>query len=57
MKTVVYENIYNKEKFVNFGKKETKFIDGIEYVKMLKPENKREVFIRKDFLRKVANTK
>lgn len=56
MKMVTFENIYNKEQFVSFGKKEVKFIDGIEYVKMIKPDNKREVFVRKDFLKKV-NTK
>jgi hypothetical protein len=53
MKMVTFENIYNKEQFVSFGKKEVKYIDGIEYVKMFKPDNKREVFVRKDFLKKV----
>lgn len=56
MKSLVFENIYNKEQFISIGKKEVKYIDGIEYVKMFKPDNKREVFVRKDFLKRV-NTK
>ena len=53
MKVVTFENIYNKEKFVSTGKKASKFIDGIEYIKLLKQDSKREVFVRKDILKKV----
>lgn len=57
MKTVTFENIYNKEKFVSLGKKDIKFIDGIEYIKVYKFGSMREVFVRKDFLKRVNNTK
>jgi hypothetical protein len=57
MKTVTFENIYNKEKFVSSGKKDTKFIDGVEYVKVHKFGSEREVFVRRDFLKRVNNTK
>jgi hypothetical protein len=53
MKQTFFENIYNKEKFVSYGKKDTKFIDGIEYWKLYKYDTKREVLVRKDFLKKV----
>lgn len=55
MKKIVFENIYNKERFVSQGKKATKFIDGIEYIKLCKEGTLREVFVRKDFLKKVNN--
>jgi hypothetical protein len=53
MKTVTFENIYNKERFVSQGKRDTKFIDGIEYVKLVKEGTQREVLVRRDFLKKV----
>lgn len=53
MKTVTFENIYNKERFVGKGKRDTKFIDGIEYVKLVKEGTQREVLVRRDFLKKV----
>jgi len=56
MKTVTFENIYNKEQFYSSGKKDVRIIDGIEYWKMYKKDTKREVLVRKDFLKKVNNT-
>lgn len=53
MKTVTFENIFNKEKFEGLGKKEVKVIDGVEYYKLFKYGTKREVLVRKDFLKKV----
>ena len=53
MKQTTFENIYNKERFVSRGKRDTKFIDGIEYVKLIKEGTQREVFVRRDFLKKV----
>ena len=41
MKQAVFENIYNKERFVAGGKRDTKFIDGIEYVKLIKQGTQR----------------
>ena len=56
MKQTIFENMYNKERFVASGKRDTKFIDGIEYVKLMKEGTQRTVFVRRDFLKKV-NTK
>ena len=53
MKQTTFENIYNKERFVSRGKHDKKFIDGIEYVKLVKEGTQREVFVRRDFLKKV----
>jgi hypothetical protein len=53
MKTFTFENIYNKERFESFGKNESKIIDGVEYYRVFKPGTKREVYVRKDFLKKV----
>lgn len=56
MKQITFENIYNKERFIAQGKRETKFIDGIEYVKLYKEGTERPVFVRWDFLKRVNKT-
>lgn len=56
MKQTTFENIYNKERFISRGKRDTKFIDGVEYIKLFTEHSRREVFVRKDFLKRV-NTK
>lgn len=53
MKTIIYENIYNKERYVTLGKRDKKVIDGVEFIKVLLEGTKREVLIRKDYLKKV----
>ena len=53
MRQTTFENVYNKERFVSFGKPIKKFIDGIEYVKLVKEGTRRELFVRRDFLKKV----
>lgn len=53
MRTITYENIYNKERYVSQGKRFTKFIDGIEYIKVLLEGTQREVLIRRDYVKKV----
>ncbi len=53
MKMVTFENIYNKEKFYISCKKDVRIIDGIECWKVFKKDTKREVLVRKDFLKKV----
>ena len=53
MRQTTFENIYNKERFVMTGKPEKKFIDGIEYVKLVKEGTQRAGFVRRDFLKKV----
>lgn len=53
MKQITFENIYNKERYISHGKRYSKFIDGIEYIKVISEKNKIEVLIRKDFVKKV----
>ena len=53
MKQTIFENIFNKEKFESYGKRDIKIIDGIEYWKLFVQGTKREVLVRKDFLKKV----
>ena len=53
VKQTTFENIYNKERFVANGKRDTKFIDGIEYIKLIKQGTQREVLVRRDYLKKV----
>ena len=53
MKQTTFENIYNKERFVLRGKPDKKFIDGVEFIKLLKEGSVREVFVRRDYLKKV----
>ena len=56
MRQTTFENIYNKERFVMVGKPEKKFIDGIEFIKLLVEGTQRSVFVRRDYVKKV-NTK
>lgn len=53
MKTITFENVFNKERFESLGKKQSKIIDGVEYYKLYIQGTKREVLVRKDFLKKV----
>ena len=53
MRQTTFENIYNKERFVTIGKPEKKFIDGVEFIKLLKEGTRRELYVRRDFLKKV----
>jgi hypothetical protein len=53
MKKVIFENIYNKERFTLAGKQEKKFIDGVEYIKLVREGTQRELLVRRDFLKKV----
>lgn len=53
VKQTTFENIYNKERFVLQGKPDKKFIDGIEFIKLTKEGSVREVFVRRDYLKKV----
>jgi len=53
MKQTTFENIYNKERFVLQGKPYKKFIDGIEFIKLTKEGSMREIFVRRDYLKKV----
>jgi hypothetical protein len=53
MRQTTFENIYNKERFVMIGKPEKKFIDGIEFIKLLVEGTQRTVFVRRDYVKKV----
>jgi len=57
MKTITFQNIYNKEKFTGtFNSfKDVKIIDGVEYIRVFKFGTQREVFIRKDSVKKIKN--
>lgn len=55
MKQAIYENIYNRERFISVGKFDVKHIDGIQYVKVKKEGTQQQVFVRRDFLKKVNN--
>lgn len=57
MKTITFENIWNKEKFTCNAKalQDVRVIDGIEYIRVFKFGTQREVLIRKDSVKKVKN--
>lgn len=57
MKTVIFENIWNREKVqcLIMDLKNPEVIEGVEYLRVTKPENKRTVLMRKDALKKVPN--
>lgn len=57
MKKVIFENIYNKERFIVCNKKESKFIDGVEYIKLIKEGTTREMLLRRDSLKKIVISK
>jgi hypothetical protein len=56
MKSMYFENIVNKERFVCPDPTDIRLIDGIEYLRVLRESNRRECLVRKDSLRKVAKT-
>lgn len=51
---IVLENIYNRDRFECRDTTKTRFVDGIEYLRVNKPGTQREVWVRKDFLKKVG---
>jgi len=53
MKQVTLENIYNKERYTSVGKQTKKYIDGVEYIKVVLEGTQREVLIRRDYVKKV----
>jgi len=53
MKTLYFENTWNKEKFTCPNAKDIRVIDGIEYLRVFKHGTHREVLVRKDQLKKV----
>jgi hypothetical protein len=53
MKTVLFENVRNKEKFVCPNIRDVVEIEGIEYIRVFKYGTQRDCLIRKDQLKKV----
>jgi hypothetical protein len=54
MKTVVFENVVNKEKFQCHNTKDIQIIDGIEYLRVFKYGTQRDCLVKKDSLKKVV---
>lgn len=56
MKTVTFENIWNKEKFEcsSTDLKNPEVIEGVEYIRVTKNDSKRIMLMRKDALKKVV---
>ena len=57
MKTVYFENIFNKEKYYCSNTKDIRIIDGTEYLRIFKVGTQREYLIRKDSLKKIKDLK
>jgi len=53
MSDIVLENIYNKELFIPAISPESKFVDGIEYTKVVRLSNQKAAMVRKDSLKEV----
>lgn len=51
----ILENIYNKERFSYTTKPESKFVDGVEYIKVIRLSTQKEALIRKDSVKVVTN--
>jgi hypothetical protein len=56
MKSAYFENLVNKERFVCPDLKDIRLIDGIEYIRVLREDGRRECLVRRDSLKKVAKT-
>ena len=54
MKSIYFENIVNKERFICPNPNDVRLIDGIEYIRVLREVNRRECLIRRDSLKKVS---
>jgi hypothetical protein len=57
MKTQYFENLVNKERFICPNPNDIMVIEGIEYIRVLREDTRRECLIRKDSLRKLSKTK
>jgi len=54
MKTILFENIRNKEKFVCPNARDVVEIEGVEYIRVLKYGTQRDCLVRRDQLKKVS---
>jgi hypothetical protein len=51
MKTAIYRNAVNqREQWICDDPKKTKYIDGVQYLMVRRPNTEREVLMRKDSL-------
>lgn len=50
---LLFQNIINGEKYICPAKLETRNIDGIDYLRVLKMGTNREVLVKKDILKKI----
>lgn len=53
MKSMTFENRFNRDRFECDNVRDVKVIDGVEYLKVRKPNTQRSFLIRKDTLEKV----
>jgi hypothetical protein len=51
MNKIIFENIFDRERFYSTGEPASKIVDGVIYVKVSKESNHKEAFIRQDALR------
>jgi hypothetical protein len=57
MKTLFFENVFNKEKFYCKDTKDIRVIDGVEYLRVFRDGTQRDCLVKKDSLRKVQEKK
>jgi hypothetical protein len=50
---MTFENRFNRERFECDNVRDVEVIDGVEYLKVRKPNTQRQFLIRKDILEKV----
>ena len=56
MKQAVYRNAVNqREQWICDDPKKTKYIDGVQYLMVRKPDSQREVLMRRDSLIPINN--
>jgi hypothetical protein len=57
MKSVLFKNPVNGEKFICDDVNNIKTIEGIEYLTVHRPNNERQFLMRKDVLKKIDTVK
>ena len=53
MKSMTFENKFNRERFECDNVRDVEVIDGVDYLKVRKPNTARQLLIRKDILIKI----
>ena len=57
MKTITFENQFNREKFTCTDPKSVQIIDGVEFLPVSRVGTNRIVLVRKDLLKRVDEKK